>query len=269
MRKLLEKSSKNIIIVSLVILLLEIIPSVGPVNYSPLLLLLSIVLFSNYRDISYKSVILCSSALVILCIVIYRYSGALSAFIAEKTSGNYLLFSAINSFYESVITLDYGELFYHSAYSRAVLTNGGIISGAKEIFKAVSSDITSRFLSGKYISTLFLPFGLLALKSDKKTMLSLIALSFLAGDNRLLLAYILLYSPSMFVIYIGVTVLGYLACAMLDIRIGFTASAGIIEFIKYAEKPIFFVLISAVCTLIILFSALFTEGKLFNKEEGQ
>lgn len=266
---MLNRSALPLGIISIVFLLLESIPGVGLINYSPLLLLGAVLLCTHYKKLSKLQLVISAFAIITLTVLIYRFSPAFSRFLADKCSGRYLLFSVVNTVYETLITTDFGELFYHSGYSRAILTNRGILSGAVDIAGEVSSTVISQYLTGKYIITLFLPIGLLTLKTDKKLLASLMLMCVIAGDSRMLSAFVLFYSPALFISYVAVTGLAYAACATMDIRIPFETAATVFEFVKHIEQPVFFILIGCICAVILLFVSLYIDGRfhLINKAD--
>ncbi|MBR1530564.1 MAG: hypothetical protein IJ643_00740, partial [Eubacterium sp.] len=211
--------------------------------------------------VGYISVLIVSSMISLIFILSYeQYTTALKS-LAGAIQGRGAAFGVLDNV-TSLLFGDYFEaLFYHKAYSVTTAVDGKIITGAVDIFNAFDSPHKSsaEFLTGKFISTVFIPLGVFVslfkrLKYEVVfAFFSALMLSVLFGDNRLfyLLLFLvspLLYAGSMIVVYIG-----YIVCSFVDIRIGFSRMPDVITMFKNMHKPVYFLLIGAITAALSYF----------------
>ena len=188
------------------------------------------------------------------------YNVALKVF-AESIKGRGALFGALSNPFNLLFGSGFDELFYTKSYGATVVSNGKIVTGAADIFRTLETPQRSaaQYLCGRYFATIFIPLGVFASlykKLEKELLFAFLfslVLSVLFGDERLFYMMLLLVSP---LIYVGSAVIIYIAYAVssfIDMRIGFTDGAGIIELVQNMQKPVYFALTALLISVLSYF----------------
>lgn len=172
------------------------------------------------------------------------------------------LFGALNNLYAILFGDDLGAMFYNKDYTGSMLIGDEIRTGVFSIFRANTKEpagIVSEYLAGKYFSNIFLPIGAYIcifsrLDKDESNALTLCAiLSIIFGNNLLFCAFLFLFNPFVYLGYLLVVFIGYYVCGLLDIRAGYLQNGSIIEFAKYGDKWIYFILTGIVLAVLCYF----------------
>lgn len=182
-----------------------------------------------------------------------------ASFFSEKGA----LFGTLNNMYSIFFGYDLGELFYRNDYTGSMLIGSEIITGVKNLVTAENSAgaLVSKYLSGKYTANIFIPLGtyICIYKKLEKNELNAITLSLilsaLFGNNVLFYAFVFLFNPIVYLSSLFAVFIGYLTCALIDIRCGYLIDGSLIELIKYGSKWIYFILCGFVLTVFSYFSA--------------
>ncbi len=211
--------------------------------------------------VGYISVLIVSAMISLIFILSYeQYTTALKS-LAGAIQGRGAAFGVLDNV-ASLLFGDYFEaLFYYKAYSVTTAVDGKIITGAVDIFNVFDSPHKSsaEFLTGKFISTVFIPLGVFVslfkrLKDEVVfAFFSALMLSVLFGDNRLFYLLLFLVSPLLYVGSMIVVYIGYSVCSFVDIRIGFSRMPDIITMFKNMHKPVYFLLIGAITAALSYF----------------
>lgn len=181
------------------------------------------------------------------------------------------LFGAVNGLYTLCFGNRLAQTVLHTDCTGAVVTARGIITGAADGYTfgtAGAAEAASRWLSGGYFAALFLPLGAAAFlwrgatKKEKGLLLSALALSVLAGDNRLVLLTLLLLYPVGLVLYLLMTGLSYFTAALLQSGIGYRVSPSAFELVKNGNgQTILLILTGCVLAATYYFAARYAENK--------
>ena len=193
---------------------------------------------------------------------------ALSKSAAGLIKGRGFLFGSVSAFSELFVSDELSRLFFYKSYSESLLINGEIVSGVKNIFTRLADNSVSLYLSGKYFVSVFLSLGLLAavfnrVHSDERlSFIILIACAVLTGDIRLLSLFVLLYNPLVYAVYLIAISASYFAAQVLDIRAGYLDNGGLIELIRYIDKPAFLIITGLVLAVTMYFAARLVIAKM-------
>ncbi len=177
--------------------------------------------------------------------------------LAEGVKGKGAAFGALNYLYRIALGDGWQDLFYHKAYGGTAVLNGGIVTGAADIFaQGAQHRSAAQLLCGKYFASLFVPLGCAAAlyrQTDKRTAAALMlcaALSVLTGDERLFAVLLLLLSPLLFTAAAFSVFVGYAAASFLDLRVGFARNADIFSAVTNMKHGFYFVLTGAVLAVL-------------------
>ena len=268
--------SVPLLFLSVALCVAELSP-VGIVNFGllPAVLFALTIVYSSKRLTKIQS-FFSLSAVALLIFLMYYFDETAARLIAGRLSGKGALFGAVRNVYSLFFGNMLEELVYHTQYSKAILTNGGIVSGAVDIFQFDTESpngVTASLLTGRYFENIFLPLGAgLSVfphleKKEKLTLASVCLLSVLAGDSRVLSLFLLLVNPLLYVAYLAVIFSGYLVASLLDLRIGFTFSASLSEAVKYVGSPVYFLLTGAVLAVLMYFLSVYILTKFKGENE--
>ncbi|MBE6720031.1 MAG: hypothetical protein E7571_05170 [Ruminococcaceae bacterium] len=208
--------------------------------------------------------LLCFSVSVLIAVAAVmfypQYSEILKSF-AERISGRGAVFGTLSNVFNLLFGSTFDSLFYYKSYSATTVVSGRIITGALDIFNTASSPQPSaaEFLSGRYFASIFIPLGMFAAifkRLEKETLFAFLftlTVSLTFGDERLFYLLLLLVSP---LLYVGSLILifaAYTVCNFVDIRIGFFEFPTLYGLIANMDKPLYFLSVGVVITLLAYF----------------
>lgn len=137
------------------------------------------------------------------------------------------------------------DMMFYKSYGGSLIYEGEIITGVKDLFSSgYTGELVSSYMSGHY----FLLFALVGvsvslsnnLKGIQKYILAVvIAGAVISGDISMILLFLFLESPFIFVSVLFIGALAYLSAFILDLGIGYIFSGGIIELIMYMDKAVY------------------------------
>lgn len=180
--------------------------------------------------------------------------------ICYSISGKGALFGAINDLYSVLFSNSFSDLFYYFDYSSAQLIDGKIVSGVINIFSAGdSSKLVAKYLTAKYFVNISLAIGAFVFlfsrfkDSERLPLIFVFMLSVIAGDSRMMSAMLMLYNPFLYLGYLFCIFMSYFASRFIDIRIGFTDSASIVELFRYCNSWVYFIITGIVLSILTYF----------------
>ena len=275
----LTKNSKKSVTASLCILFLDaVLFSLCAVHLSFVFGLIFSLAFSYIfkKNDLLPAFALCSlssllAALIFGLIYDYLYSVMLSLCAALKGRG--ALFGAVNNLYSIMFSDNFSAVFFRKEYSGSAYSDGRVISGVLNIFKAqkIAGTNASRYLSGKFFINIFASFPIFIilfsrLEDKGRAALTLcLALSLVFGDLRLFSLFILLCNPLMYLGFLLLCFISYFAAYLLDIRIMYFKDGSLFELFKYMDKAGYFF----VAGIIIFALSYFLESLIISKFDFQ
>jgi hypothetical protein len=237
------------------------------ISYSIVFIIILCVAFAKVvcnMELEYAFVSMLFIAVAVAFVISFSYDWLYELLrnFCGKISGKGALFGVINNVYSIFVSNTFEDMFYYKEYSSSILINGKLSAGAVNIF---SSDVLSpktvvaKYLTGKYFVNIFATLGiLLSLYSRfnnelKYAFVSVCVLAIVFGDVRLLSVYILLYNPFIYLGYLAVIFVSYIACAFIDIRIGFFNDGSVFELFKYGRQWAYFIITGVVIAVLMYF----------------
>ena len=223
-------------------------------------LLLLVCKSFEYDKIFYSSALI-SVVIGLFLGLVYEPALKLVAVLAESVENNSFVFGIVDDVYSLLFSDDLRELFYYKDYGGALIIDNKLFSGALNIFlytKNEPASFVAKFLTGRYFSNIFLPVGVfLALFSrvrDKYqiSFCSSVLISILLGNNVFLSLFLSLYNPFIYFAYLFCIGIDYILCSIIDIRVGFSVSANVFEMIRFIDKPVYFILIGLLSSVLML-----------------
>lgn len=223
----------------------------------------------SFENVFYISVSACVSLGIVLGLL-YEPSLYLTRALAKAVQGNSLVFSIVNDVYSLLFGNAFSDLFYFKDYAGALMIDNKLVSGVIEIFKADKENpasCISVYMTHRYFANIFLCIGLfvgLFSKVRDKYLLSFVLsvlLSIIAGNNLTVDLFLLFYNPFIFIAYLICIGIDSLICSVVDIRVGYETSAGLFEMIKYIDKPVYFILIGILSSILMYFAVMLVLSK--------
>lgn len=179
---------------------------------------------------------------------------------AKLISGKGALFGVVKSFYELFISDSLTKLFYNTSYSKSEVINGGIVSGAVNVFKADrNNSVCAEYLTGAYFADIFLPLGIFAsliksMRDDLKlAFVFSLAASVITGESTLFLLFVLVYNPVLYFAFILVSYISYIVPPLINLNVGFVNNASLIELFKYGNNWGYFLITGVVLSILMYF----------------
>ncbi|MBR0412889.1 MAG: hypothetical protein IJI47_04925 [Eubacterium sp.] len=226
-----------------------------------LTLLFCLILRKTDLLIGYIFVLSVCVLVALLFIAVYEvYTLALQS-LADALKGRGAAFGVFDNVTRLLFGDYFNSLFYHKSYSVTTILDGKLVSGAADIFNSSDkpTDSTSEFLTGRYFATIFIPFGVFAAifkrMKDETVFAFLFAflLSAVFGNEMLFYLMLFLVSPLLYVGSLIVIYISFAVCSFVDIRIGFKNLPDIFSLFRNMDKPVYFLLIGIVVSLMTYF----------------
>ena len=201
-----------------------------------------------------------SLAAFFMALLYENYTDLVRTF-ALRINGRGAAFGAVGNAFRLFIGDYLDMLFYHKSFSATVAVDGSIVTGALDIFKSSKTPQHSaaEFLAGRYIVTIFIPSGIFAavfrhLKNEAIfAFASALALSVIAGDDRIFYLLLILYSPLIYVGAVLIIFISYTVCAFIDIRTGFEVMPSVFEMLSHLDKPVYFFAVGVLISVLSYF----------------
>lgn len=275
----LTKNSRKSVTAALCVLFLDIaLFSLCSLHISFIFGLIFSILFS-YIFMKYDllwAFVICSLTSLLFSLfigLIYDYLYSVMLSLCSYLKGRGALFGAINNLYSLLFSDNFSDAFFHKEYSGTAYSNGRVVSGVLDIFEAqgVAGTNASRYLSGKYFINIFASSAIFIilftrLENKEKTALFIsFALSLIFGDIRLFALFILLCNPLMYLGFLLLCFISYLAAYLLDIRMLYFKDASLFELFKYADKVGYFL----IAGIVIFALSYFLESIIIAKFDFQ
>lgn len=233
---------------------------------------IDVVLYKN-SNIYFASIILIVFSLLLAKLYSYlleyfnSYTMQLAKIISAKGILSSVMYCTTNLIYQ---LFDFNELeftFMHKSFGGAEVLDGQVVTGASDMFAVGYKGIfLSNYVSGKYI----LLFGLLGigvslctrLKGDKRTAALIITLcAVVSGNVSILLLFIFFICPYMLLSLLVISISSYAVASIIDIRIGIIGYGGAFEVFTFINKPVYFILVSAVIFFFGYFAVKYNTEK--------
>lgn len=169
----------------------------------------------------------------------------LSARISDKGCFSAVFFSAFDNIL-SLFGIDtLKDMFFYKSYGGSLLFEGDLVTGAKDLFSSgYGGKAVSSYLSGHYF-LLFSLAGIAAAMSNnikgvqKYILYTVTVAAVLSGNISILLLFIFLESPFLFLAVLLIGAAAYLTAFLLNLGMGYLISGGIAEMIMYINKPVY------------------------------
>ena len=243
--------------------------------FSLFLSVIAAILLSKFcRDYSFENVFYISVGVCVTLGVIFGllYDPCLNItrFLAKASQGNSFVFAIINDAYSLLFGNAFSDLFYIKDYAGALMIDNKLYSGVIEIFKADKENPasgTALYMTGRYFANIFLSIGLftaLFSRARDKYLFSFISafvLCLIVGNNLAFCLFLIFYNPFIYLAYLMCLGIDSFVCSLIDIRVGYETSASLFEMIKYIDKPIYFLLIGALSSILMYFAAVLVLSK--------
>lgn len=232
-------------------------------------LLLLVCKSFEYDKIFYSSALI-SVVIGLFLGLVYEPALKLVVALAESVENKSFVFGIVDDVYSLLFSDVLRELFYYKDYGGALIIDNKLFSGALNIFlytKNEPASFVAKFLTGRYFSNIFLPVGVfLALFSrvrDKYqiSFCSSVLISILLGNNVFLSLFLSLYNPFIYFAYLLCIGIDYILCSIIDIRVGFSVSANVFEMIRFIDKPVYFILIGLLSSVLMYFAVTLVLSK--------
>lgn len=137
------------------------------------------------------------------------------------------------------------NVFENKSFTGTMLINNEIVTGVKDLFKVgYNGELISTYLSGHYF-TLFVLTGIcVSLLGELKgiqriTLFVLLIVSLLSGNISLLVFFILLESPLLFLSIVLVNGLAFATAYLVNLEMGYMLNGSIIEMFMYLKNPVY------------------------------
>lgn len=234
--------------------------------------ILCVCIFDRFGKIIY--LILTPSAAVIFGLLLRNISDISSNItmkLANSISGkgvlSAILFGLITAALSLFGSFGFGDLFFFKSYGGVQIINDEIITGIKDLVEnGYDGELISDFLSGHY----FILFALVGiafslfdeLKGAQRLCLIVVTIaSLLSGNISLLVLFLFLESPHIYVSFTFISALSYLCASLLDIRAPYLLNGGFLELLFNLYKPLYLFAGGIVFVAIGYFSAKYSTLK--------
>lgn len=223
----------------------------------------------SFENVFYISVGVCVLLGVIFGLL-YEPGLNITRFLANAVNGNSFVFAIINDAYSLLFGSAFSDLFYIKDYAGALMIDNKLVSGVTEIFKADKENPASCiavYMTGRYFANVFLSIGIfvsLYSRVKDKYMFSFITallLCLISGNNLAFGIFLVFYNPFIYIGYLLCIALDNFLCSIVDIRIGYEVSPSLFEMIKYIDKPMYFLLIGVLSSVLMYFVSCFVLAK--------
>ncbi len=221
----------------------------------------SVFFAALFAAVSYKRKVLWWAAAALTVYCLYAAADWLTPTLAVFCGSHPAVFGAVNQGYTLLFGSRLSEMVLHTDCTGAVITENGIVTGAADMVAAGTAGAfaaASRWLSGAYFATLFLPLGGVTFlwrrtdRKEKALLVSAILLSALTGDSRLFGLTLLLFSSLTYVVYLLMTALSYFTASLLQCGIGYDGGASVAELLKNGSGQAVLLFLTG-CVLAVLY----------------
>ncbi len=177
-------------------------------------------------------------------------------FVSDKGIVSAVLFAVITMVLSLFGNSSFGELFFYKSYGGTIVKDDNVITGIKDLFEnGYNGELLSDYMTGHFF-VLFVILGVMLaladeLKAVQKICLLLVFLcSVVSGNISIAVLFTFLESPFLFVLVTMISGLCYVTAHLLDIRMGYLFSGGIIEMLSGINKPVYFIVCAVVFVAI-------------------
>lgn len=188
-------------------------------------------------------------------------------FVSDKGIASSIMFSVISTLLGLFGSTGFNDLFYYKSYGGTIVKDNDVITGVKDLFEnGYSGELLADYTTGHYF-LLFVILGVMLaladeLKAGQKICLLVTMLcSFVSGNISLALLFIFLESPFLLILITIISAVCYLTANLLDIRMGYLFSGGIVEMLTGIDKPVYFLVCAVVFVAIGYFVARYSYIK--------
>lgn len=181
---------------------------------------------------------------------------SVARFVSDKGIVSAVLFAVITAFLSLFGSNSFAELFFYKSYGGTIIKDDNIITGVKDLFEnGYNGELLSDYMTGHFF-ILFVILGVMLALSDELKAVQKICLiitflcSIVSGNISLSVLFIFLESPFLFVLITMISGLCFATAHLLDIRMGYLFSGGMIEMLTGIDKPVYFLVCAVVFVAI-------------------
>lgn len=187
--------------------------------------------------------------------------------VSDKGIVTAVLFSVFSTLFSLFGSSSFNDLFYYKSYGGTMVKEDDVITGVKDLFEnGYSGELLADYMTGHYF-LLFVILGVMLALSDELKAVQKICLlvtmlcAFVSGNISLALMFIFLESPFLFILITILSAVCYITSNLLDIRMGYLFSGGIIEMLTGIDKPVYFLVCAVVFIAIGYFVTRYSNVK--------
>lgn len=188
-------------------------------------------------------------------------------FVSDKGMVTAILFSVISTMLSLFGSNSFNDLFYYKSYGGTIVKDDNVITGIKDLFEnGYSGEQLADYMTGHYF-LLFVILGVMLALADELKAVQKICLfitmlcSFVSGNISLALLFIFIESPFLFILITIISAVCYITSHLLDIRMGYLFSGGMVEMFSSLDKPVYFFVCAVVFVAIGYFVTRYSNVK--------
>lgn len=188
-------------------------------------------------------------------------------FVSDKGLVTAVLFSVISTALCLFGSTGFNDLFYYKSYGGTIVKDDSVITGIKDLFEnGYNGEQLADYMTGHYF-LLFVILGVMLALADELKAVQKICLivtmlcSFISGNISLALFFVFLESPFLFILITIISAICHITSHLLDIRMGYLFSGGIIEMFGSIDKPVYFFVCAVVFVAIGYFVTRYSNIK--------
>ena len=177
-------------------------------------------------------------------------------FVTDKGIVSAVLFAVITTVLSLFGSGSFSELFFYKSYGGTIVKDDNVITGIKDLFEnGYNGELLSDYMTGHFF-VLFVILGVMLALSDELKAVQKICLliaflcSVVSGNISIAVLFIFLESPFLFILVTMISGLCYITAHLLDIRMGYLFSGGMIEMLSSMNKPVYFIVCAVVFVAI-------------------